>query len=91
MKGSYFQRHLIEKSYSTGKPWSEQVALSSGPKPVNAEFEQWTTDLSPNASTDTERTKQSNHKYVNGVDRALNGSFKGAAKEGINGQHVNGY
>ena len=45
MKGSFFQRHLVEDSYSTARPWVEQVKLSSGDKPTNAEYEQWTLQL----------------------------------------------
>ena len=45
MKGSFFQRHLVHQAYSVGKSWSEQVQLSSGSKPTNAEFEQWTVNL----------------------------------------------
>jgi hypothetical protein len=44
MKGSWFQRHLVEDSYSKAKTWEEQVALDRG-KPLNAEYEQWTVDL----------------------------------------------
>ena len=46
MKGSYFQKHLVQEAYGKEKAWDEQVLLSSGDKPTNAEFEQWTTDLS---------------------------------------------
>lgn len=46
MRGSFFQRHLVEKSFSWGKSWPEQVKLSSRSKPANAEYEQWTRQLS---------------------------------------------
>ena len=45
MKGSFFQRHLVEESFSTRRSWSEQAELSSGAKPTNAEYEQWTLQL----------------------------------------------
>lgn len=44
MKGSWFQRHLAEDSYAKAKSWKEQVALDLG-KPLNAEYEPMTTDL----------------------------------------------
>lgn len=44
MKGSWFQRHLVEESYSKAKTWEEQVALGRV-KPQNAEYGQWTVDL----------------------------------------------
>ena len=50
MNGSYFQRHLVNQAYCTGKSWSGQVQLSSGDKPTNAEFEQWTVNLDINAT-----------------------------------------
>jgi hypothetical protein len=45
MKGSFFQRHLVEESFRTRRSWSEQAELSSGAKPTNAEYEQWTLQL----------------------------------------------
>ena len=45
MKGSFFQRHLVENSYAVAKSWPEQTRLSGGEKPLNAEFEQWTRHL----------------------------------------------
>ena len=45
MKGSFFQRHLVEGSFAVAKSWPEQVRLSEGKKPLNAEFEQWTSQL----------------------------------------------
>ena len=50
MKRSFFQRRLVQDSYKAAKPWEEQVKLSSGPKPTNAEYESWTTDLTSNVS-----------------------------------------
>lgn len=44
MKGSCFQRHLVEDSYAKAKSWEEQVVLDRG-KPLNAEYELMTTDL----------------------------------------------
>ena len=45
MKGSFFQRHLVENSFAVAKSWPEQTRLSEGKKPLNAEFEQWTCQL----------------------------------------------
>lgn len=45
MKGSFFQRHLVEDSFAVAKSWPEQKRLSEGKKPLNAEFEQWTCQL----------------------------------------------
>ena len=45
MKGSFFQRHLVEDSFLAAKTWPEQMKLSEGKKPTNAEFEQWTCHL----------------------------------------------
>ncbi|KAL8792096.1 MAG: hypothetical protein Q9195_005271 [Heterodermia aff. obscurata] len=65
MKGSFFQRHLVEESFAVAKAWPEQVKLSEGPKPLNAEFEQWTRLLEENG---------------NGVVE-INGPANGIAKE----------
>ncbi len=45
MKGSFFQRHLIEQSFTEAKSWPEQVELSKKAKPTNAEYELWTQQL----------------------------------------------
>lgn len=45
MKGSFFQRHLVEDSFAVARSWPEQVKLSEGLKPTNAEFERWTCQL----------------------------------------------
>lgn len=45
MKGSFFQRYLVEESFAVAKAWPEQVKLSEGSKLTNAEFEQWTRQL----------------------------------------------
>ena len=42
MKGSLFQRHLVEESYAMALPWGKQALMDSGPKPLNAEFEEFT-------------------------------------------------
>lgn len=44
MKGSWFQRHLVQESYSKSKSWGEQAMLDKG-KVLNAEYEPWTNDL----------------------------------------------
>lgn len=59
MKGSWFQRHLVEESYSKAKTWEEQLALDCE-KPQNAEYEQWTVDLD-----------ERNAKLANGSGGAL--------------------
>jgi len=45
MKGSWSQRHLVEESYTAELSWEAQVKADRG-KPLNAEYEQWTVDLS---------------------------------------------
>jgi hypothetical protein len=68
MKGSWFQRHLVEESYTKAKSWDEQVALDQG-KVLNAEYEQWTVDLSPPAKNAlaTNGVKKVNGHRTNGV------------------------
>lgn len=66
MKGSFFQRHLVEDSFAVAKSWPDQMKLSEGTKPKNAEFEQWTIQLQEQENGTTE---------VNGVVRE-NGSAK---------------
>ena len=45
MKGSFFQRHLVEESFASAKSWPEQARLEPSSKPTNAEYEQWTLQL----------------------------------------------
>ena len=45
MRGSFFQRHLVEGSFAVAKSWPEQMRLGSGGKPLNAEYEVWTGQL----------------------------------------------
>ena len=47
MKGSFFQRHLVNDAFTAEKPWSRQVLLEPVTKPTNAEFEPWTVDMLP--------------------------------------------
>jgi hypothetical protein len=47
MKGSLFQRHLVHSAWEEEKPWDKQADLEPKAKPDNAEFEQWTEDMSP--------------------------------------------
>lgn len=47
MKGSFFQRHLVNEGYASQKVWEQQEALEAPAKPENAEFELWTTDIDP--------------------------------------------
>lgn len=52
MKGSFFQRHLVEDSFMVAKSWPEQVKLGQGEKPLNAEYEQWTLQLQQDSDMD---------------------------------------
>lgn len=70
MKGSWFQRHLVEESYSKAKSWDEQVALDQG-KPFNAEFEQWTVDLSEQAANGVSTAVNGGHVNSNGHANGL--------------------
>ncbi|KAH6644194.1 hypothetical protein C7974DRAFT_16358 [Boeremia exigua] len=47
MKGSFFQRHLINEAYVSERSWARQEQLEASSKPENAEFELWTTDIDP--------------------------------------------
>ncbi|KAJ4993961.1 hypothetical protein SVAN01_00438 [Stagonosporopsis vannaccii] len=47
MKGSYFQRHLVNEAYVSQQSWARQEELEASSKPENAEFELWTTDIDP--------------------------------------------
>jgi len=58
MKGSWFQRHLVDEAYTKAKTWEEQVALDKG-KVLNADYEQWTVNL--------HELKTKNSKLTNGV------------------------
>ncbi|MCJ1352955.1 MAG: hypothetical protein MMC33_002939 [Icmadophila ericetorum] len=51
MNGQPFIRRLIHSSYTAKTSWPKQVELSSGPKPANAEYEQWVVDLAERASS----------------------------------------
>ncbi|KAI2730814.1 hypothetical protein CBS147332_2666 [Penicillium roqueforti] len=51
MKGSFFQRHLVHAAFEEEKSWTKQVELEPKAKPENAEFEQWTEDMSPTSLT----------------------------------------
>ena len=65
MKGSFFQRHLVEDAFASAKSWPEQVKLDSGSKPTNAEYEQWTLQLEPEA-------KSKANGIVNGTNGTVN-------------------
>ena len=85
MKGSIFQRHLVHEAFNKEKSWDEQDRLSSGNKPFNAEFEQWTVDLS-------EAENMTKSQYPNGyADRVMNGLPKGLTNGHSNGSLVNGH
>lgn len=45
MRGSFFQRHLVENAYSSQRSWQGQRDLEA--QPLNAEYGAWTEDLSP--------------------------------------------
>lgn len=64
MRGSWFQRHLVHDSYSRAKTWGEQLAIDKG-KPLNAEYEQWTIDLTEQGGS----VSVSGTKSTNGIDR----------------------
>lgn len=66
MRGSFFQRHLVEDSWATAKSWPAQVQLSEGAKPTNAEFEPWTRQL----QCEVNRNGKVNG-YVDRVDEEL--------------------
>ncbi len=84
MKGSFFQRHLVEESFAVAKTWPEQVRLCEGGKPANAEFEEWTTQLEEQEG----RVKWAGK--VNGVGKGC--KVNGVAKENGNGTvKVNGF
>lgn len=51
MKGSFFQRHLVNEGYASQKSWAQEEALEAPAKPENAEFELWTTDIDPRPLT----------------------------------------
>ena len=85
MKGSFFQRHLVEDAYREAKSWPEQVEMSSGPKPTNAEFEQWTTDMNTRGKADGKM-----NGFVNGHRDAPKVNDMPTANGKTNG-FVNGY
>lgn len=47
MRGSFFQRHLVNEAYVSQQSWAQQEKLEAPSKPENAEFELWTTDIDP--------------------------------------------
>lgn len=47
MKGSFFQRHLVNGAYASQQSWAGQEDLEAPSKPENAEYELWTTDIDP--------------------------------------------
>ncbi len=77
LKGSWFQRHLVEESYNSAKSWDEQVALDQG-KLLNAEYEPMTTDLMQN----------NNDKNLDNP-RKVNGMSEGTGSEAnVNGGNM---
>lgn len=45
MKGSWFQRHLVQDAFSVQKPWEELKKMEFLTKPLSGDFEPYTTDL----------------------------------------------
>ncbi|KAK0634260.1 hypothetical protein B0T17DRAFT_512853 [Bombardia bombarda] len=80
MKGSWFQRHLVEESYTKARTWDEQLALDIG-KPTNAEYEPWTVDLT---------LKQPFNDRVNGVNGKATTNGANSTGAHVNGNGVNG-
>ncbi len=82
MKGSFFQRHLVEESFAVAKSWPEQVKLGSGEKPRNAEYEQWTGQLHQNVDRDDDVKAK-----ARGGDVIANGHSRGDQVNGfVDGQ-----
>ena len=50
MKGQPLLRRLMHDSYTAKTSWSKQVELSKGPKPTNAEYEEWVVDIAERRS-----------------------------------------
>lgn len=87
MKGQPLTRRLIHDSYVAKTSWFKQVELSKGPKPTNAEYEEWVVDISERrsgnhkiatAGLDIEKlsVKTDESNGVTGVDR-MNGYTNG--------------
>lgn len=83
MKGSFFQRHLVHNAYTSEKSWEQQAKLDPGTKPTNAEYEQYTIDLSHGA-TELARTEVKSGKYIG---NKLNGEAQRATIEDIGHGH----
>ena len=86
MKGQPLLRRLIHDSYSANSPWLKQVELSKGPKPTNAEYEEWVVDIA-------ERRSKKNRIATAGLDIANPGVNVDDSKgvngvNGINHRHV---
>ena len=80
MEGQPLLRRLIHESYMAKSPWFKQVELSKGPKPTNAEYEDWVVDIA-------ERRSDSNRIATAGIDTEYSG-VKIDDSKGVNG--VNG-
>lgn len=87
MKGQPLLRRLIHDSYVAKSPWFKQVELSKGPKPTNAEYEEWVVDIAERRSgnngiatagldVDKYLVKIDESKGVNGVN-GINGHTDG--------------
>ena len=51
MNGQPLLRRLLHASYTAKTSWVKQVELSKGPKPTNAEFEEWVLDIAEQQSS----------------------------------------
>ena len=95
MKGSFFQRHLVEESFASAKPWPEQVKLEPSSKPTNAEYEQWTLQLDdarPKPNGTAHLTNGTGHRpngMVNGVHEAVKGAKLSSLKAEHEGSNIN--
>lgn len=84
MKGQPLLRRLIHDAYATKSSWFKQVELSKGPKPTNAEYEEWVVDLA-------ERRSGNNRIATAGLD-IEKPSVKTDGSKGVSGVNgVNGY
>ncbi len=84
MKGQPLLRRLIHNAYAAKSSWFEQVELSKGPKPTNAEYEEWVVDLA-------ERRSGSNRIATAGLD-VEEPSVKTDGLKGVGGVNgTNGY
>ena len=58
MKGSFFQRHMVQDAFTVQKPWQEQMKMEFPTKPLSGEFEPYTTDLAMDKLSKSSRASQ---------------------------------